>query len=128
MRLTKWPPEPAPLKDVPVKLTAGTTYHVRVAGTGARITAELDGQPLIDVTDAAYSWGFLGLNVYGLNGPASATFKNVRFYRTPDSIEGQMVERCRKAVRGQDWGLARTCSAQLLVAARRESRSGPWRR
>ena len=118
--LTKWPPETAPLKDVSVKLTAGTTYQVRVAGTCARITAELDGQPLIDVTDAAYSWGFLGLNVYGLNGPASATFKNVRFYRTPDSIEGQWSS-CAARPSGSRIGrLARNCSALLLAAARAE--------
>jgi beta-fructofuranosidase len=91
LRLFKWP-DPVVLKDVPAKLTAGTTHRVRVAGTGARITAELDGQPLIDVTDAAHARGFLGLNVFGFGGPASATFQNVRFQRTKDSIEGQIQQ------------------------------------
>ncbi|WP_019818777.1 GH32 C-terminal domain-containing protein [Saccharomonospora saliphila] len=56
----------ADLATAPVPVEAGRTYHVRVVAEGPRIRVYLDGsaEPLIDVTDSAYSSGHLGVNVF----------------------------------------------------------------
>lgn len=60
-------------------LSPGATHHVELHAVGSSIKVYVDGydEPVIDVTDTAYSGGRFGLNTY--NG--SAIFQNV--YATP---------------------------------------------
>ncbi|MGI5198349.1 GH32 C-terminal domain-containing protein [Streptomyces sp. CA-288835] len=55
----------AALARVPALVRRGTTYAVRVLSDGDRIRVFLDGTRIIDVTDATYTSGHIGLNVFG---------------------------------------------------------------
>jgi len=88
VRLFKWP-SPVVIRDVPFELRPGVAYRVRVAAVGPRITAAVNGKPLVDIVDSTHAEGRIGLNVFGLGGPAKATFANVRF-RNDDSPESQV--------------------------------------
>ncbi len=43
----------------------GTSYPVRIIAQGPRIQVLLCGEPIMDVTDTAYTRGRVGLNVFG---------------------------------------------------------------
>ncbi|MGI5198308.1 GH32 C-terminal domain-containing protein [Streptomyces sp. CA-288835] len=55
----------AALARVPALVRRGTTYAVRVLADGDRIRVFLNGTRIIDVTDATYTSGHIGLNVFG---------------------------------------------------------------
>ncbi|WP_330461698.1 GH32 C-terminal domain-containing protein [Streptomyces sp. NBC_00820] len=55
----------AALARVPALLRRGTTYPVRILTEGDRIQVFLNGERIIDVTDATYTSGHIGLNVFG---------------------------------------------------------------
>jgi levanbiose-producing levanase len=55
----------AALARVPALVRRGTTYAVRVLADGDRIRVFLDGTRIIDETDATYTSGHIGLNVFG---------------------------------------------------------------
>jgi fructan beta-fructosidase len=59
----------------PTPIIEGRTYHLKVVAEGSNISVYLGGAQVINVTDATYSSGYLGLN--GFTG--SAAFQNVTY-------------------------------------------------
>ncbi|NYI03772.1 GH32 C-terminal domain-containing protein [Allostreptomyces psammosilenae] len=53
------------LARVPVLVRTGTSYPVRVLAEGTRIQVFLCGERIIDVVDATFAGGRVGLNVFG---------------------------------------------------------------
>lgn len=48
----------------PMRIDTEKNYHLKVVAVGPDIKVYMDGQPIIDVQDSAYSGGYFGLNVY----------------------------------------------------------------
>lgn len=64
------------LASAPVAVARNRWYHLKVVAQGSRLRVYLDhsATPLIDVSDATYASGRLGLNVYA----GTAAFQNAR--------------------------------------------------